>query len=97
MSLSFQTVVYSLLITLSQYPDRVDYVENVTVTDITILPADTINGNAYGAAYFKAWVGVSLGGPPPNGGGGGTGLVNNITLENFTFQNVSLPLYLQSW
>ncbi|KIJ58825.1 glycoside hydrolase family 28 protein [Hydnomerulius pinastri MD-312] len=80
---------------LGQYPDRVDYVQNITVKDVTLVPSET-NGNPTGAAYFKAWVGVSLGGPPPNGGGGGTGLVNNVTLENFTFENVSLPLYLQS-
>jgi galacturan 1,4-alpha-galacturonidase len=49
-----------------------------------------------GAAYFKAWVGESFG-SPPNGGGGGTGLLNNVTIENFTFQDAALPVYLQSW
>ncbi|KIJ58827.1 glycoside hydrolase family 28 protein [Hydnomerulius pinastri MD-312] len=80
---------------LGQYQNRTDNVENITMIDINLLPSNVLNGNLTGAAYFKAWVGVSMG-TPPNGGGGGTGLVNNVTLENFTFQDADLPVYLQS-
>ncbi|KZT52552.1 glycoside hydrolase family 28 protein [Calocera cornea HHB12733] len=78
---------------LGQYPDRVDYVENIYMSDITLRPS--VN-RLTGAVYFKAWVGVSAGGPPPNGGGGGTGLVSNVLLENFNFVDADEPLYLQS-
>jgi len=79
---------------IGQYPDRIDNIWNVYMSDVTLLPSEEVRLS--GAAYFKAWVGVNLGGPPPNGGGGGTGLVKNVTLENFYFTDADESLYLQS-
>lgn len=45
----------------------------------------------YGA-YAKTWTGVQQG-YPPNGGGGGTGLIKNITFENFVIVNATQLFY----
>ncbi|KZT57617.1 glycoside hydrolase family 28 protein [Calocera cornea HHB12733] len=79
---------------LGQYQNRTDNLINITMEDMYFYPSEA--GLALtGAAYFKAWVGVHFG-DPPNGGGGGTGLVKNVTMRNFQFQDADEPVYLQS-
>lgn len=61
---------------IGQYEGRYETIINVTARNIY---AD----HTWYAGYAKTWTGIAQG-YPPNGGGGGTGLMKNITLQNFT-------------
>ncbi|GJC88930.1 putative exopolygalacturonase X [Colletotrichum liriopes] len=69
---------------LGQYAGQVDIVQNVHAKNITMV-------NASNGARIKAW-----GGSPSatSTKGGGTGLVQNITFEDFTMKNVDLPVVI---
>lgn len=81
---------------VGQYVESPDYITNVTATNISV--AEDVNPRTGGAtniggAYFKSWVGVSLG-APPQGGGGGTGKVSNVTFNGLTVHNTSRAIYV---
>jgi len=61
---------------IGQYEGRYETIINVTARNIYAY------NTAY-AGYAKTWTGITQG-YPPNGGGGGTGLMKNITFQNFT-------------
>ncbi|GKT89524.1 glycoside hydrolase family 28 protein [Colletotrichum tofieldiae] len=68
----------------AQNTGQVDIVQNVHAKNITMV-------NASNGARIKAW-----GGSPSatSTKGGGTGLVQNITFEDFTMKNVDLPVVI---
>ncbi|KAE8153670.1 Putative galacturan 1,4-alpha-galacturonidase A [Aspergillus avenaceus] len=78
---------------LGQYPDRYDIVENITVKNVSFQPSFQRAMNS--GIYFKSWIGVNYG-VPPNGGGGGHGYVRNVTVEDITFKDVQLPIYIDT-
>lgn len=73
---------------LGQYPATPDYVQNVTFEDVKCL-------NCIDGAYVKTWAGVPAS-TSGNGdaGGGGSGLVKNVTFNNFEMVNVAMPMQL---
>jgi len=78
---------------IAQYPDRPDYISDVYMTDINLLPSSQhVQKNGL---YFKSWMGYPIG-TPPNGGGGGIGETRNITLENIYIEKNLRPVFLQS-
>ncbi|KAE8315245.1 Putative galacturan 1,4-alpha-galacturonidase A [Aspergillus transmontanensis] len=78
---------------LGQYPDRYDIVENITVKNVNFRPSFQRATNS--GIYFKSWIGVNFG-VPPNGGGNGHGYVRNVTVEDITFKDVQLPIYIDT-
>lgn len=78
---------------IGQYKDRLDYMDDVEMSDITLLPSRQhrmIHG-----LYFKSWMGLEIG-IPPNGGGGGKGYGSNIRIDRCRVENVIKPVYLES-
>ncbi|WYZ36351.1 hypothetical protein EsH8_XIII_000003 [Colletotrichum jinshuiense] len=69
---------------LGQYAGQVDIVKNIHAKNITMV-------NASNGARIKAWGGSAS---ATSAKGGGTGLVQNITFEDFTMQNVDLPIVI---
>lgn len=61
---------------IGQYAGRYEEIINVTARNIYAY-------HTWYAGYAKTWTGITQG-YPPNGGGGGTGLMKNITFQNFT-------------
>ncbi|GKT51768.1 putative exopolyphosphatase [Colletotrichum spaethianum] len=69
---------------LGQYAGQVDIVKNIHAKNITMV-------NASNGARIKAWGGSAS---ATSAKGGGTGLVQNVTFEDFTMQNVDLPIVI---
>jgi polygalacturonase len=69
---------------LGQYAGVEDYVSNVLVKNVTMV-------NAENGARIKAFGGNSS---PTSTSGGGNGYVQNITFQDFTCQNVDLPIVI---
>ncbi|EJD00654.1 uncharacterized protein FOMMEDRAFT_187149 [Fomitiporia mediterranea MF3/22] len=79
---------------LGQYVGLNDIVENVTLEDFTLLRINaSIQPNMNNGVYFKSWTGT-VNGEPPSGGGGGGGHVSNVTMKNFSLDQVDLPTHL---
>ncbi|SJX66415.1 uncharacterized protein SRS1_16738 [Sporisorium reilianum f. sp. reilianum] len=81
---------------VGQYPGSPDYITNVSVSHIKVVgEVSPLYGGATpaGGAYFKSWVGVSMG-APPQGGGGGTGRVSNITFNNMKVKNTTQSVFI---
>ncbi|RSH80073.1 hypothetical protein EHS25_007342 [Saitozyma podzolica] len=78
---------------IGQYRDVLDFIEDVQMEDITLLPSTQhlmTNG-----LYFKSWLGYPIG-EPPNGGGGGAGYARNIKIWNVKMEKINRPVFLQS-
>ncbi|KAF9871494.1 glycoside hydrolase family 28 protein [Colletotrichum karsti] len=69
---------------LGQYAGQVDIVKNVHTKNVTMV-------NASNGARIKAWGGSAS---ATSTKGGGTGLVQNITFEDFVMKNVDLPVVI---
>ena len=67
---------------LGQYAGTEDIVANILVKNVTMV-------NAENGARIKAFGGNSS---PTSTSGGGSGYVRNITFQDFTCQNVDLPV-----
>lgn len=81
---------------VGQFPGSPDYITNVSVHDIKVSgEVSPLYGGAQpaGGAYFKSWVGVSMG-VPPQGGGGGTGRVSNVTFHNLEVSNTTQGVFI---
>lgn len=81
---------------IGQYVDSPDYIFNVSATNVSVSQqVDPRRGGAIvsGGAYFKSWVGVSVG-LPPQGGGGGTGRLSNVSFSGLSTHNTSQAVYI---
>ncbi|KAJ9475803.1 Polygalacturonase [Pseudozyma hubeiensis] len=81
---------------VGQFPGSPDYITNVSVSDIKVSgEVSKLYGGAKpaGGAYFKSWVGVSMG-KPPQGGGGGSGRVSNVTFKNLEVDDTTQAVFI---
>ena len=70
---------------LGQYPERVDYVENILVQNISMY-------NSSEGARIKVWPDNFSEKSANLKGGGGSGLVRNVTYEDMWLDNVDYGL-----
>lgn len=78
---------------IAQYPDRPDYLTDISLTDITLRPSRQHLQN--NGLYFKSWIGYLVG-IPPNGGGGGLGYTRNINITNVHMERNKRPVFMQT-
>lgn len=78
---------------IGQYKDKLDYLENIRLYDITVKPSR--QHKPKNGLYYKSWMGNEYG-TPPNGGGGGRGYARDIVVQNFRVEEVFRPIFLQS-